>query len=207
MADHTINYNLEKQQENDFININGINNNFDILDEEVFKKVEKVSGKGLSTEDYTSTEKNKLSGISVGANNYIHPSSHPASIITQDANNRFVTDVEKATWNGKQNALGFTPIQQGTGVGQLSNTVKIGWSGNRVKVTVDATDMGNIAFGDIPTSMPAGSITAGALPSGVTATNGADYTTSRLRNMQASSTDLAAGSSSLANGALYIVYE
>ncbi len=31
------------------------------------------------------------------------------SKITQDANNRFVTDTEKSTWNGKQNALGFTP--------------------------------------------------------------------------------------------------
>lgn len=32
---------------------------------------------------------------------YTHPSSHPASIITQDTNNRFVTDAEKTTWNGK----------------------------------------------------------------------------------------------------------
>ena len=40
--------------------------------------------------------------------------------------------------------LGFTPIQQGTGVGQLYNVVKIGWSGSRVKVTVDTSDMGPI---------------------------------------------------------------
>lgn len=32
---------------------------------------------------------------------YIHPANHPASIITQDSNNRFVTDVEKNKWNGK----------------------------------------------------------------------------------------------------------
>ena len=38
-------------------------------------KVDKVTGKGLSTEDYTSTEKTKLSGIETGANNYTHPSS------------------------------------------------------------------------------------------------------------------------------------
>lgn len=31
------------------------------------KKVDKVSGKGLSTNDYTTTEKNKLSGIATGA--------------------------------------------------------------------------------------------------------------------------------------------
>jgi hypothetical protein len=32
------------------------------------KKVDKVSGKGLSTNDYTTTEKNKLAGIATGAN-------------------------------------------------------------------------------------------------------------------------------------------
>lgn len=32
---------------------------------------------------------------------YKHPANHPASIITQDANNRFVTDAEKSAWNGK----------------------------------------------------------------------------------------------------------
>ncbi len=35
MAQHTTNYNLEKQQGNDLVNINGINNNFDIIDTEI----------------------------------------------------------------------------------------------------------------------------------------------------------------------------
>lgn len=43
--------------------------------------------------------KNKLDGISAHANNYTHPSTHPASIIIQDKNNRFVTDAEKDKWN------------------------------------------------------------------------------------------------------------
>ncbi len=38
-------------------------------------KVDKVTGKGLSTNDYTTTEKNKLAGIASGANNYQHPTS------------------------------------------------------------------------------------------------------------------------------------
>ena len=38
-------------------------------------KVDKVTGKGLSTEDYTSSEKSKLAGIETGANNYTHPTS------------------------------------------------------------------------------------------------------------------------------------
>lgn len=46
-------------------------------------------------------DKVKLDGIETEANKYVHPVNHPPSIITQDANNRFVTDNEKTTWNGK----------------------------------------------------------------------------------------------------------
>ena len=45
-------------------------------------KVNTESGKGLSTNDYTTAEKQKLAGIAAGANNYVHPSTHPASMIT-----------------------------------------------------------------------------------------------------------------------------
>ena len=45
--------------------------------------------------------KKKLDGIANEANNYVHPSSHPASMIAQDATHRFVSDTEKNTWNGK----------------------------------------------------------------------------------------------------------
>ncbi|SHI78620.1 hypothetical protein [Clostridium intestinale] len=47
------------------------------------------------------TDKSKLDGIEAGANKYIHPSIHPASMITQDSYNRFVSDSEKNTWNNK----------------------------------------------------------------------------------------------------------
>ena len=49
---------------------------------------------------------NKLNGIEAGANKYIHPTSHPASMITQDANYRFVSDTEKSTWNAKETTTG-----------------------------------------------------------------------------------------------------
>lgn len=45
------------------------------VDTELAKKVDKVSGKQLSTNDYTTTEKNKLAGIADNANNYVHPGS------------------------------------------------------------------------------------------------------------------------------------
>lgn len=53
----------------------------------------------------------------------------------------------QAALDSKQGNLGFTAVQQGTGVGQQTNAIKIGWSSaSKVKVTVDATDMGNIAL-------------------------------------------------------------
>jgi hypothetical protein len=68
------------------------------------------------------------------------------------------TTDEVVTFNGRFGAvvlllsdvitvLGFNPVQQGTGVGQTSNAMKIGWSaGGKPKLTVDTTDVGNIAL-------------------------------------------------------------
>ena len=66
---------------------------------ELNSKVDKVDGKGLSSNDYTTAEKTKLSGLT----NYTHPSTHDASIITQSSSYRFVTDTEKTTWDNKSN--------------------------------------------------------------------------------------------------------
>ena len=63
--------------------------------------VQKEAGKGLSTNDFTTALLNKLNGIAEGANNYVHPASHAASMIDEDASHRFVSDTEKTTWNGK----------------------------------------------------------------------------------------------------------
>lgn len=41
--------------------------------QDISGKVDKMSGKGLSTNDYTTAEKNKLSGIAENANNYSLP--------------------------------------------------------------------------------------------------------------------------------------
>lgn len=40
-------------------------------------------------------------------------------------------------------ALGFTPVQQGTGVAQVGSIIKIGWSNTaQIRLTIDATDFG-----------------------------------------------------------------
>ena len=73
--------------------------------QDISGKVDKIEGKGLSTNDYTTAEKNKLSGLT----NYTHPNTHSASMITEDSTHRFVTDSEKSSWNNKSNlALGTT---------------------------------------------------------------------------------------------------
>lgn len=41
----------------------------------IANKVDKVEGKQLSTEDYTTTEKTKLQGVAANANNYVHPTT------------------------------------------------------------------------------------------------------------------------------------
>lgn len=71
------------------------------LNSAIGNKVDKVSGKGLSTNDYTTAEKTKLSGIASGANNYTHPSSHSADMITTTTSKQFVSSTEKSTWNSK----------------------------------------------------------------------------------------------------------
>jgi len=64
-------------------------------------------------------DKVKLDGVATGANNYVHPANHPASIITQDANNRFVTDAEKTTWNAKLGSVKTINGQSIVGSGDL----------------------------------------------------------------------------------------
>lgn len=81
------------------------------LTTELAKKVDKVSGKQLSTNDYTTTEKNKLAGIAESANKYVHPTSAAGAKasglykITTDANGH----VTAATAVGKADitALGI----------------------------------------------------------------------------------------------------
>lgn len=62
--------------------------------------VQQEAGKGLSTNDYTTAEKEKLAGIATGANNYTHPSYTPRAAgfykVTVD-NTGHVSSVEAVT--------------------------------------------------------------------------------------------------------------
>lgn len=69
----------------------------------------------------SSTDKSKLNGIAYGANNYTHPSTHAADIITQDSTHRFVTDEQITTWTAKAS----TAIATTSSNGLMSSTDKI----------------------------------------------------------------------------------
>ncbi len=76
----------------------------------VAKSIKQSDGKTFSTNDFTNGYKEKLDGIANNANNYSHPSTHPASMISESTSRRFVSDAEKSTWNSKQKS-----ISKGTG--------------------------------------------------------------------------------------------
>ena len=101
MATKTTNYSFGKPDEEEFYNIQNYNDFLDSLDEILVGKLDAVEGKVLSSNDFTDSEKGKLSDIESHANWYIHPSTHPASMIEESPFRRFVSDTEKTAWNNK----------------------------------------------------------------------------------------------------------
>ena len=120
-------------------------------------KVDKVEGKGLSDENYTLVEKQKLAGMEQGANKYIHPVTHNANIIIESEDKRFVSDIEKAKWNAKEtpagaqskadsaesNAKAYADSIKPTKLSQLSND----------KNFVTQEELGDAGYGDMQKSV------------------------------------------------------
>lgn len=48
----------------------------------------------------SATDKTKLDGIQAGATNYVHPATHPATMITEDATHLFMTTTERTKLTG-----------------------------------------------------------------------------------------------------------
>lgn len=62
---YTVNLNLKKPDLTDYVDIRILNENADALDTAIQNKVDKVAGKQLSTEDYSTAEKTKLANLPV----------------------------------------------------------------------------------------------------------------------------------------------
>jgi len=73
-----------------------------------YAKAETDVATGAANGLMSASDKSKLDGVEANANNYDHPSSHPATMITEDSSNRFVSDTEKSTWNDKLDKAGGT---------------------------------------------------------------------------------------------------
>ena len=69
----------------------------------------------------TQADHDKLNGIEAGANKYVHPATHPPSIIAQDSSNRFVSDAQIMTWNSKAS----TDLVTDTTKGLMSPELKV----------------------------------------------------------------------------------
>lgn len=72
-------------------------------------------------------DKSKLDTVAANANNYTHPASHVATMITQSATHRFVSDTEKTTWNGKAdiNSPTFTGAPAAPTPGSDDNSTRL----------------------------------------------------------------------------------
>lgn len=123
---------------------------------ELTEELAQKAGGGVATPDgaglMTPEDKEKLDGIEEGANKYIHPLTHPASMITQDATRRFVSDTEKKNWNNK---ISRDSYKVGTGgmledvssISSNNNVLAVGKSGRyRGTNCVNAPDKGVIFY-------------------------------------------------------------
>lgn len=79
-------------------------------------KVDKVSGKGLSTNDYTTDEKTKLGGIAAGANNYTLPTASGSTLggVKTGSNITNTDGTLSITKDNVTSALGYTPPTKDT---------------------------------------------------------------------------------------------
>lgn len=110
---------------------------------ELSKKVDKVVGKQLSTEDYSTAEKAKLANVEANANKYVHPSTHSATMIVEDSTHRFATDVEKTNWNGKldatANAVSASRLATGRTIALSGDVTGSGVFEGSSNITITAT--------------------------------------------------------------------
>jgi len=82
------------------------------VNSETINKVDKVDGKGLSTNDYTDAEKTKLAGIATGANKYTLPTATSSVLggVKTGSNITNSSGTISLTSANVTSALGFTPF-------------------------------------------------------------------------------------------------
>ncbi len=113
------------------------------LDKALSKKVDIVDGKGLSSNDFTDTEKTKLEDIAENANNYSHPTAsgnkHIPSGGTEGQILRWSSD-GTAVWGDDTNTTYSEATENAAGLMSKEDKVKLeGIANNANNTTVDST--------------------------------------------------------------------
>lgn len=95
-----------------------------VTHQDITGKVDKVTGKGLSANDFTDALKSKLDNIDAEANKYTHPSSHASSMIVEAsalANIGSAANANQHDINTKINTALGTKVDKVTGKGLSTN--------------------------------------------------------------------------------------
>lgn len=152
----TENLGLNIPKGTEFFDVEHQNENMLLLDaiiqvirEVLAEKVDAIAGKGLSTNDYTTDEKEKLAGVATGANKYTHPTSGVTAgtyrSVTVDDNGH-VTGGSNPTTTVTQGGTGATTVagaRNALGLGNTSGALPIanGGTGATTK-TAALTNLG-----------------------------------------------------------------
>lgn len=101
---YTSNYNLTKDDENEFYNVAVQSENMELIDGALKalsdEKVSHIEGKGLSTNDYSDAEKQKLAKIPEDAIDYQHPATHSLDMITETGSRKIFSSAERTKLSG-----------------------------------------------------------------------------------------------------------
>lgn len=122
----------------------------------LMSKEDKTKLDGLTTYTLPVATSSSLGGVKQGDNitisgdgtisthaPYQHPENHPASIITQDENNRFVTDAEKTKWN-QASTDSTSALSQISTISQTANTAKSTADSALTKATTNEGNIGTL---------------------------------------------------------------
>lgn len=103
------------------------------IDNKLATKVNVEIGKGLSSNDYTLTEKTKLGTVETNANYYVHPSSHQTGMITESSALTNLETSENATQheinlaiNSKINSVDWSNIENKPSIPSSSSDLSDG---------------------------------------------------------------------------------
>ena len=134
---------------------------------QIANKVDKETGKGLSSNDYTTTEKNKLAGIATGATAVTESTvsgwgfTKNTGTLTSETDPVFtasaaygITSTDISNWNAKQNALTFnTDPSSSNKVATMADLTKSNVGLDNVENKSSATIRGELTKSDVANAL------------------------------------------------------